>query len=659
MKPGADPTLRQIHAPAQPGTSGTAEPKRFGKYVLKRELGRGGMGVVWLARDPTLERDVALKTLTVVDVNSTDGERLRREALAVARLRHPNIIQVFEVGIDAGRQYFTMEYVQGLSLEALAPEMDLRRKVEVVRDLARALHFAHEHDVVHRDVKPTNVLIDSKSGRVVLMDFGLARTKTDLTSLTLAGSLMGTPKYMAPEQAFGDRNDVTAQTDVFSLGSVFYFLLCGRSPFEHEDVIRTINAVLTLDPPEPHRVNRAVPRELGLVCLKALEKEPRDRYATAAEVAAELERWLGGETVLARPRTALERAKRWVRRNRLVAGLGVALAAAISVAAWAMSRDPSAALVPPDPAPVAPPTADPVRERRERARGFLDAGARHLEIAERAMMTGRGDSLRSALEEAVAQFTRALGVAPGDAIALTGRGRAQRLAGDRDAATADLDHAIAADPEWGAAWYERGLVRLSRFHEALDAVREGGAAARAAADELRVAAGADLRRAAEAPPEVGRAWLPIHARAALAFLAGDFGRARADLDLVLDQHPFLDDALVLRAMLRFAATPPDLHGALLDLDRAVQANALSAIARNVRGVARTRADDLQGAREDHEAAVKLDPEYAPALLNRGRIRIRLGDTAGGLTDLRSFLERFASHPRAAEVRAELLARSPK
>lgn len=405
----------------------SSDQRPFGKYLLLRELGRGGMGVVWLARDVSLKREVALKTLTDPEAGPSEVERLRREAQAVAQLRHPNIVQVYEVGFEAGRAYFTMEFVRGASLDRAARTMDLRRKVEVVRDLASALDYAHVHGVIHRDVKPSNVLV-AEDGRAVLTDFGLARNQRDPKNLTVAGTIMGTPNFMAPEQVDGDPEKIGGRTDVFALGSVLYLLLCGRSPFERPEPMATLHAVLTVDPPPPDRVKAGVPRELSTVCLKALEKVPAERYATAGDFASDLDRWLSGTAVLARPHTASELAVRWVRRNRLAAALAGALAVALGAGGWALLRG----------RPEAPRVEDPAEEatraRREAARGHVDAGGRQMEIADKCMMTGRGDDLRRALAEAEVRYGLALEADPASAAARAGRGRARRLAGDREGA---------------------------------------------------------------------------------------------------------------------------------------------------------------------------------------------------------------------------------
>ncbi len=301
-------------APVDPGAQG-----RIGRYVVTEQLGRGGMGAVYRAHDPDLRRAVAIKL--VLDP-TRNVERFRREATACAKLRHPGIVGVHEVGLHGDRPYLVMDLVEGQSLEGLlaAGEVAPRRAAELVASVADALAHAHGHGVLHRDVKPENILID-RQGRPLLSDFGLARdlTDADAKQLTASGALVGTPAFMAPEQAVARRGPQSPATDVYGLGGVLYRALAGRPPFDGETLIELVQQVLLDEPVSPRTANPRVHRDLETICLRCLEKAPARRYQTAAALADDLRRFLQGEPIEARPATGAERFRRWVARHRFAA----------------------------------------------------------------------------------------------------------------------------------------------------------------------------------------------------------------------------------------------------------------------------------------------------------------------------------------------------
>jgi tetratricopeptide (TPR) repeat protein len=306
----------------------TRPPKgRLGDYELLEEVGRGGMGVVYKARQVSLNRIVAVKRLLAGSWASSDElERFRREAEAAARLQHPNIVAVHEVGEDAGQPYFSMDFVDGRSLAALVREnlLPATQAAGYVRDLAEAVHYAHGQGLLHRDLKPANVLID-RHCRPRITDFGLAKQLAGGEHLTATGQVLGTPGYVSPEQAAGKPDRVGPASDIYGLGATLYELLTGRPPFRAETPFDTLLQVIGTEPAVPRLLNPKVPRDLETICLKRLQKEPTKRYASAQDLADDLGRFLGGKPIRARPVGALGRVMRWGMRRPGVAGLAAAV----------------------------------------------------------------------------------------------------------------------------------------------------------------------------------------------------------------------------------------------------------------------------------------------------------------------------------------------
>jgi tRNA A-37 threonylcarbamoyl transferase component Bud32 len=302
-------------------------------YELLEELGRGGMGVVFKARQKSLNRLVAVKMLRAGRASSgRERKRFKNEAEAVARLQHPNIVQIYEVGEADGRQFLSLEFVAGQSLARHLDETPLaaRQAASLVETLGRALHYAHEKQVIHRDLKPSNVLIAGTLGRGIpkVTDFGLAKQLDDRAD-TLTIAILGTPSYMAPEQVDAKIGAADRRTDVYGLGAILYELLTGRPPFRAESPMQTLKQVAEAEPARPRLLNPAVPRDLETVCLKCLEKHPAHRYESAAALADDLARFVKGEPVRARPIGPGGRVVRWCRRNPLVASLTAVLVLAL------------------------------------------------------------------------------------------------------------------------------------------------------------------------------------------------------------------------------------------------------------------------------------------------------------------------------------------
>lgn len=326
-------TAEALEPEATPG------PKRFGDYELLEEIGRGGMGMVYRARQLSLNRIVAIKMLPARPFAApAEEERLHLEAEVAGGLNHPNIVTIHEFGEHEGHFYFAMELVEGQNLAQLTRHHSLppKQAARYLKTIAEAVHYAHEHGILHRDLKPSNILVDLHD-QVHITDFGLAKRLGADSDLTLTGQLIGSPNYLSPEQAAGRHRDLTPRSDVYALGAVLYQLLTGRPPLIGESLQETLVWIREKEVPSPRLLNPRIPGDLETICLKCLQKEPARRYGTAKELAEDLGRFLGGEPIHARPPTLAYRFQKRVRRNKLlfaagsVTVLALVLLAAVSI----------------------------------------------------------------------------------------------------------------------------------------------------------------------------------------------------------------------------------------------------------------------------------------------------------------------------------------
>src|SRR5215468_8120788 len=308
----------------------------FGDYELLEEIGRGGQGVVYRAHQKSLNRTVALKVIGLgYWATEAHLKRFRREAEAAASLEHPCIVPIYEVGEREGSCYFSMKFIEGGQLDEAMKQkpMSIRQASELIAKIARTVHYAHEHGILHRDIKPGNILLDAK-GEPHLTDFGLARLVETESTVTRTLEVLGTPSYMAPEQAVGNNAAISSATDVYGLGAVLYQLLTGQPPFAGGATYETIKLLLDTEPRQPRVLNPKIDRDLSTICLKCLEKNPGRRYLSALALAEDLERWLRHEPIQAKRSGFFTHSRRWVQRNPVSALLAACLIMLAAASGW-------------------------------------------------------------------------------------------------------------------------------------------------------------------------------------------------------------------------------------------------------------------------------------------------------------------------------------
>ncbi|MGI9516376.1 MAG: serine/threonine-protein kinase [Pirellulaceae bacterium] len=328
VSPQATPPIRgeaTIAPGSGPGNQGIAT-RDFGDYELLNEIARGGMGVVYKARHKTLNRITAVKM--IIGGRFSSDEELQRfhvEAEAAAKLDHPGIVPLYEIGEYDGQAFFAMKFIEGGSLAQKLDHFreDPRQAVDMMAQVSRAVHHAHQRGILHRDLKPANVLIDEDM-QPLITDLGLAKSTAGNSNLTHTGAVLGTPSYMPPEQAAGQDN-VTTAADVYALGAIMYELLTGMPPHKGDTAVETVMRVLNDTPAEPRKVDKSVDYELELICLKCLERDPADRYNSAGDLAEDLEHWLAGDAISVKPPSFWFHLSRWLRTNRRVVYVAFAI----------------------------------------------------------------------------------------------------------------------------------------------------------------------------------------------------------------------------------------------------------------------------------------------------------------------------------------------
>lgn len=292
---------------------------KFGDYKIIEEIGQGGMGKVYKAYHPHLDKTVAIKVMLHVESNSQkQRDRFFSEAKNTARLTHPNIVNIHDV-IMGELDYIVMDFIEGSSLETLLKKTKFspRKALEIIRDTALAIDYAHKNDIVHRDLKPANIIIETQSKRPIVMDFGISKNIKKQKGLTQTGELLGTLQYMAPEQAEGNLRSISPATDVYSLGAILYEMITGHKIVEGNTQYNLIHNIVNQEVIPPRNINPYIAKDIETICMKALEKEPKRRYQTAQAFAEDIERFLNGEIISARPANLLYRLGKNIQRYKL------------------------------------------------------------------------------------------------------------------------------------------------------------------------------------------------------------------------------------------------------------------------------------------------------------------------------------------------------
>ncbi len=646
----------------------------IGRFVIDGEVGRGGMGVVYRARDPLTGSPVAIKLAgrPAEEVGEVRRRRFLREARAVAGLRHSSIVGIREVGeTDDGRPFIAMDFVEGSTFEELlvAGVLDRDTIAAIFAAVASALGHAHERGVLHRDVKPENVIVDRR-GRPYLIDFGLARREDTVDALTAPGQLVGTLAYLAPEQVSDAHGRIGPSTDVYALGGSIYRALVGRPPFQATSTVELIRAILVREPTDPRALDPSIPGPLATIAMRCLRKDPGTRYASAGEVAADLRRAGRGESLATVAPARRGGATAFAIGVGLLVGTAGAIAAALAIpGALAARRDATATTAsiagvespadvvverspsPPDgppPAPVSPEEGSPAPGEELDDEPSDDVGWNDLDepgtdpetrrlLALTIERCNAGDfaAARSFIETAIERQ-------PELAMPYVGRATVRTAFRDLAGALEDYDRAVARRPGRAMLWARRGAVRrlAGQLAPAIEDLRRA-LELNPNLPAVEVDLGLTLRMAGELEDSVlafGRAialqpgaWNGLVERARSLMLLSRFDEARVDVDRAIELAPRQPRAWLLRGVIRRHAGDPE--NARADLDRAIALGERSWEAPFYRGLLRWhQRADLAGAWADLTRAGELDPRNAIIWGNRALVAVQRGDSRAAIAD---------------------------
>src|SRR5438034_1923988 len=506
------------------GSSAARMQIEFGDYELLEEIGRGGQGVVYRARQKSLNRPVALKVIGLGQwAAKVHLKRFRLEAEAAARLDHPCIVPIHEVGERESCCYFSMNLVEGSQLDEVVKRkpLPLRRAAELIAKLARAVHYAHGHGILHRDIKPGNVLLDAK-GEPHLTDFGLARLVETESTVTHTMEVLGTPSDMAPEQAAGNNAGVTSATDIYGLGAVLYQLLTGHPPFAAGTTYETVRLALDTEPRQPRLWNRKVDRDLNTICLKCLDKDPQRRYSSALALAEDLERWLKHEPIRARRTGIFTRGRKWLRRSpsiAVMAAMLLVLAVPLGVMIWKTESERSLLSnpAPPEKSIAVLPFSNLSKEQEN---AFFTDGVQDEILTDLAKVADLKVISRTSVmsyKSGIARNLRQIGQQLG--VAHLVEGSVQR-SGNRVRVNAQLVDARTDRHLWGQT-YDRDLADVFAIQSEI---------AKTIADQLQAKLSPREKKAIEQPPTTDLAAFDLYSRAKSLFLTASFS-ATNDPDL--------------------------------------------------------------------------------------------------------------------------------
>ncbi len=651
---------------------------RIDRFLLLHELGRGGMGVVWEAWDTKLNRTVALKVLRV----DQELERacLLREARMAGQLSHPNIPSIHEILDHQGSPCIAMSLIRGTRLDLAARDLPLRRIVEIVRDAARAIHYAHTQQVIHRDVKPENLMLDAE-GKVFVMDFGLAKAAHPGTSISTANAVVGTPAYMPPEQALGRRSDVGPRSDVYGLGATLYTLLAGRPPFDGKSAAEVMMQVVHDEPRPLRKLCPRIPREIETIAFKAMNKEPRRRYASAAKFADDLDRYLRGEPILAKPASVWSRWATRVRKHRAasVAAGVLAVVAGLAVMVGTLQRSTH--------------RSDLERERADHQK--RQSAQKKLAVLWSAITESKRDlrqlrvparQAREGLEAAVRGVDEYVRDQPDDPAGYYVRARGRLYLGDLKGAEADLREALGKAPDFQPAWSLLGMVKLEQCHRRLfvpekllkRTLRELEPVLKDALEAFHKGWKAGQEQATA--ERWGLPWTKedgVYERIshAVALACQDKAKAREYLLSFLNQGDRAEDYAFWVGRLSDAPEErirrqtealgwaegyaeayydrgiahghrEDWDGAIRDMTRAIELRDDFADAYSDRGAAKALKGDIDGALADLDRAIALKDDDSLSFANRGYARRCKGDFDGAIADCTRAIELWEGNQRA-------------